>query len=183
MIRSIIVVWIAALVLLTGVATANAQSVPQGISGADTVKTLPKLLEWVNDYEGDLNQAEQAEFTKLMMAHEKKTSNQIVLVTVDSISPYTDIAEYTTDLANHAGIGQKGKDNGVLIVFSQKLRLVRIGVGLGLENRLTDSVCSRIIQESMTPRFRDGAYATGLSEGLQYIILLLESRIESTGGD
>jgi uncharacterized protein len=139
-----------------------------------TSSALPKLSDWVNDYEGILNQSEQGEFTRLMIAHAKKTGDQIVMVTIDSISPYTDIATFTTDLANREGIGQKGKDNGVLIVFSQKLRLVRIGVGLGLENRLTDSLCSQIIQESMLPRFRDGAYASGLSEGLKSIIYMLE---------
>jgi uncharacterized protein len=94
------------------------------------------------------------------------------VVTLASLSGY-DIADFSVQLGRHWGIGQKGKNNGVLLVVAAHERKVRIEVGYGLEGDLTDAVCKLIIENAILPRFRAGDVAGGISRGVDDIVQVL----------
>ena len=132
--------------------------------------SLPKPKGWVSDFENILNEAQKRDLTLIIENFEKKTGNEIAVVTVDSIGPYTDFMKYAVDLGSFWGIGKKDKNNGALIVVSKKLRKVRILTGLGTEKILTNEICAQIINQSMVPDFKAGNYYLGIKSGLQDLI-------------
>src|SRR5687767_10665433 len=108
-------------------------------------KDLPKPIDYVSDFEGILNKDEEMELTSIIKQHEKLTTDQIAVVTINSYKPYSRIDSFTTDLGNYWGVGQKDKDNGVMIVFGKTIREIRIGTGFGLEKFITDEEEQNII--------------------------------------
>ena len=96
----------------------------------------------------------------------------MVVATVPTIQPLRDINEFAVKMFENGGrgIGQKGKDNGVLIVLALKDRQVRIEVGYDLEEFITDGFAGETIREVITPEFRNGDYGAGLLAGATRII-------------
>ena len=88
-----------------------------------------------------------------LAGHERATGNQLVVVTLPDLQGY-DIATFSNLLARQWGVGQKGKNNGVLLVVAKKERKMRIEVGYGLEGQLTDAISANIIHGVMTPAFK-----------------------------
>ncbi|MGB6154163.1 MAG: TPM domain-containing protein [Pricia sp.] len=114
--------------------------------------------------------AERETLAERLIAYETETTNQIVIITVDSITPYTDIQKYAADLGNTWAIGQKNTDNGLAIVVSDRLRKIGIATGSGTEKILTDSICSCLIESTIIPQFRKDQYYRGISMGLDSLI-------------
>lgn len=127
----------------------------------------PKL---VNDLAGMMTQADAAQLEAKLLEYEKTSSTQITVVTVKSIGLY-DVAEYAIELGNRWGVGQKGKDNGVLILASRDDRKINISVGYGLEGALTDAMCGRIIRNEIVPYFKSADYYGGFAKAADAIIL------------
>jgi len=115
-----------------------------------------------------------------LQAHEKKTSNQVVVLTVPTLGGES-VEEYAVRAFAQWKLGQKGKENGVLVVVVPQDRRMRIEVGYGLEGTLTDLAASRIIRDVMTPRFRSGDYDGGIAQGVTAVIAHLEGRSSETG--
>lgn len=132
--------------------------------------TFPEPIGYVNDFEDILTEQEEQELTRMIMAHEALTTDQISIVTLTSITPYDNIYDYSLALANYWGVGQKGKNNGILIALRTEHREIRIQNGSGIEDRLTDAETQAIIEDVIIPRFKDDAYYEGLREGLEAII-------------
>lgn len=132
--------------------------------------TFPEAVGYVNDFEGILKKQEEEELTLMIKAHEARTTDQISIVTLSSIKPYENIDVYSLALAEHWGIGQKGKNSGVLIALGKELRGIRIQNGLGIEQRLTDQETQAIIEDVIIPRFKDDDYYEGIRKGLEAII-------------
>ena len=109
----------------------------------------------------------------MLAAHENNTTNQVVVVTIKSLGN-AQIEEYSLELARHWGIGQKSKDNGVVLVVAPNDKQVRIEVGYGLEGTLTDALSSNIINYYIIPEFKKGDIQNGIKIGTQKIIALLE---------
>lgn len=164
-----------ALFLLTGIhAYTKAQS-----GNPDTIiirHSFQKPVGFVNDFENILDSATtETALTGLIIAHEKKTTNQVAVVTIDNFGEYrNDITTYSIDLFNTWGIGQKDKNNGVLITVSKTQQMVNISPGKGLINVLNAIECKRIIEKVMIPRFKENNYATGITDGVNEIIRILE---------
>ncbi|HEV7231937.1 MAG TPA: TPM domain-containing protein [Bacteroidia bacterium] len=137
-------------------------------------KAFPEPIGWVNDFEEVIDSAEEEKLTKLILDHNRKTSNQISIVTISSIAPYQYLADYAKDISNAWGVGEKEKNNGVTIIYSKALHEVRIATGYGIENKLTDSICEKIVNERMIPPFKAGDYGKGLIGGVTEIIRVLE---------
>ena len=93
----------------------------------------------------------------------------MVVVTVPSLGG-EDVAKYTLRLANRWGIGRKGFDDGVVLLIAPNERKVRIEVGLGLEQILPDSLCSRIMENVIIPKFRKGDLPGGIDAGVTSLI-------------
>lgn len=104
---------------------------------------------------------------------ETETTNQLVIVTVESLG-YETIETYANGTFNQNGIGQEGKDNGILIVFSKLDRTVRIEVGFGLEPYITDAVASRIIRNTMVPNFKEERYFEGIDLATNQLMTFLK---------
>ena len=134
--------------------------------------SFPPLTGRVVDQAGLLDVETTTRLEQQLQAHEAATSNQLVVVTLKDLQGLA-IEDYGYQLGRAWGIGQKGKDNGVLLMVAPSLRKVRIEVGYGLEGELTDALSANIIQAVILPRFRDGNFAQGITEGVDAIIQAL----------
>ncbi len=126
---------------------------------------VPALQGRVNDYARVLNSSQVADLDAELAQFERATSNQIAVLTVPSLGG-EDIEGFSIRVAEAWKIGQKGRDNGVLVVVAPAEHRARIEVGYGLEGALPDAIASRILREKMTPAFRDGRFYEGLRDGV-----------------
>lgn len=136
--------------------------------------TSKPQLEYVFDYEMILSEEQEDSFRKLFADHEKKTTNEIVLVTADNWGKFESAKEYAFDFGNTMGIGKKEKDNGVLVVFSSAQRTTWIATGMGTELILTDEIAQKIVDSLMVPQFKESNYYEGLFAGSKAIVDFLE---------
>lgn len=137
---------------------------------------IPYLTGRVNDYAQILAPEANNSLSEKLRIHEEGTTNQVVVLTLQSLDGES-IDDFAYRVFNDWKLGQTGKDNGVLIVVVPDDRKMRIEVGYGLEATLSDVLASRIIQHIMAPRFREGDYNGGITEGAVAVIEILE------GGD
>ena len=138
--------------------------------------TFPTLTGRVVDAANLLPASLQQKLTQQLQAYEDKTTNQVVVVTVNTLQGY-DIVDYGYQLGRHWGIGQAGKDNGVLFIVAPKERKGRIEVGYGLEGTLTDALSKQLIDTEIIPRFKQKDYAGGIEAGTNAIIGILSGTI------
>jgi uncharacterized protein len=155
---------VVALALLLAAATVRAADI-----------TIPYLTGRVVDEANILSQAARDRLTAAAKAHEEATTNQIVVLTVPTIGS-TSIEEYAVKVFEAWKLGQKGKDNGILVVVAPQDRKMRIEVGYGLEGPLPDGAAGEIIRTWMTPAFKAGDYDKGIEDGVAAIIARLENR-------
>jgi uncharacterized protein len=133
---------------------------------------FPPLTGRVVDDASVLSPATQSKLTDMLAEHENATGQQIVVVTLSSLQGIP-IEEFGYQLGRHWGIGQKGTNNGVLLIVAPKEHNVRIEVGYGLEGNLTDAICSTIIHQEILPAFRHGDFDTGVLAGTMSILSVL----------
>ena len=121
----------------------------------------PNYAGYVNDFANCLSPDEKAKLTALLGELERKTTAQLAILTVATSQPMP-IETYAIEIFNRWGIGQKGKENGALIVLALKDRKVWIETGLGLEGALPDAFCSQVYRDILVPSFRRGEFGKGL---------------------
>jgi uncharacterized protein len=148
-------------------------------ASAARASDAPALSGRVVDDAGILGVATRERLTATLEAHERSTSNQIAVLTTSTIGSER-IEDYANRIFAAWKLGQKGKDNGVLLVVVPRDRKMRIEVGYGLEATLPDASAGRIIRDVMTPRFKAGDYDRGVSDGVSAIIATLEGRPDAT---
>lgn len=107
-----------------------------------------------------------------LAAYARTNGTQLVVVTLPTLNGYP-IDYYGYQLGRHWGIGQKGKNNGALLIVDAGEKQVRIEVGYGLEGTLTDAQSFLIIHNVIAPRFRGGDYAGGIVAGTESILSVL----------
>jgi uncharacterized protein len=137
---------------------------------------LPTLTQPVNDLAHVIDDASARELDRRIRALETATRDAVIVATVQTYAPYGSIEEYAVQLFEHAGIGQHGKDNGVLILVAVSEHRVRIEVGYGLEEYITDGFAGDTIRQAMLPEFRAGQYGPGLVAGATRIIQRIAER-------
>jgi uncharacterized protein len=129
----------------------------------------PKL---VNDFAGVLTSRESSQLEQELLSFNDSTSTQIVLVTVKSLNGY-DKNDFAQRLGQKWGIGQKGRNNGIVILVKPKYQNERgeaaIQTGYGLEGVLPDATCKRIVDNEMIPDFTRGDYYGGLHAAVTVI--------------
>jgi uncharacterized protein len=140
---------------------------------------VPYLTGRVVDNAQILSPDARTRLAAVLKAHEEATSNQIVVLTVRTIQP-EGVEEYAVDVFNNWKLGQKGHNNGVLVVVVPQDRKMRIEVGYGLEPVLTDAMAGAIIRDVMTPAFKRADYDAGLQDGVAAIIARLEGKSIAT---
>lgn len=127
---------------------------------------------YVSDYAGILNPSTENKISTLASELDRKTSAQLAVVTVKTTYPET-VEGYAVGLFEKWGIGQKGKDNGVLLLVASQDRRVRIEVGYGLEGVLTDAISRKVIESFIVPSFKAGQYSQGVLNGVTAIVSLV----------
>jgi uncharacterized protein len=140
-------------------------------------QTFPALSGRVVDQAGVLDAASRARLEAKLADLETRTSTQLVVATLASLEGY-EIADYGYRLGRHWGIGQKGTNNGSILLVAPKERAVRIEVGYGLEGKLTDAVSRLIIENSILPRFRANDIAGGVERGVDDVVQVLSGDAE-----
>jgi len=138
---------------------------------------IPKPKGWVNDYEHNFNEKQIASLENLIIKFKTESGIQIAVVTIDSMmtskKKFNDLA---LKIANSWKPGEKGKDNGILIAFSRKHRLIRICNGYGIEKLITDSETKKVIDQYIIPNFKKDDYYAGAFAGLTELIKLLKTK-------
>jgi uncharacterized protein len=131
-----------------------------------------QLTAPVNDFANVIDPGSEQEIDRVIRALQAATGDVVVVVTTPTVEPYADIREYAVKLFENAGrgIGQKGKDNGLLILLALKEREVRVEVGYGLEPWITDGFAGETSRDYMVPEFRNGRYGAGLLAGTSRIV-------------
>jgi len=132
----------------------------------------PVLTAPVNDFARAIDPASEQELERLIRALQTATGDVVTVATVPTFQPYGDINSYAVKMFENggAGIGQRGKDNGVLVVVAVQDRKVAIQVGYSLEEYITDGFAGQTIRETILPEFRNGSYGAGLVAGVTRII-------------
>ena len=144
------------------------------LSSPGTAQTLtfPVLSGRVVDEAGVLDQATRAALTETLAALEAKTTDQLVVVTLKSLRGRV-IEDYGYQLGRQWQIGQKDKNNGILLIVAASERQVRIEVGYGLEGTMTDARSKYIIETAILPKFKAGDLPGGISRGVTEIAQVL----------
>ncbi|WP_310810899.1 TPM domain-containing protein [Pseudomonas sp. N3-W] len=133
---------------------------------------FPALTGRVVDNAQMIEPAVREQLTQQLQAHEAATGEQLVVVTVPDLQG-ADIADFGYQLGRAWGIGQKDKNNGALLIVARDERKLRIEVGYGLEDRLTDAQSSVIINQVITPAFKTGNFSKGISDGVAAMLVVL----------
>ena len=138
-------------------------------------KFIPKQpIGWVSDFENNFTEVQINFLDSVIAQHETETGDEIAIVTLQldsvAIKSTEEFEALSLELFNQWGVGKNEKNNGVGIVFSKKLRKIRIEVGKGLESKLTDKEAKDIIDDIILPEFKKSNYYEGILKGLQEII-------------
>jgi uncharacterized protein len=149
-----------ALIALTGTALLALAGV-----AAAALAVPPPPTARVNDYAGALSAGERDRLERKLAAREKESANQVVVAVFRSLEG-ENLEDYSIRLAQAWRIGQKGLDNGVIVLVFLDDRKMRLEVGYGLEASLTDAIAASIIRDVVAPRFREGKLADGIGAGL-----------------
>ena len=162
-----------AVVLLLGLVLALLAGAP-----ARAQPEVPALTARVTDLTGTLDAAQRAALESKLAAIEQRKGAQVVVLMLPSTQPEP-IEAYSIRVAEAWKIGrgvQDGRrvDDGVVLLVAKDDRRVRIEVGYGLEGAIPDAYARRIIDEAITPRFRQGDFAGGIAAGVDAITLLIE---------
>lgn len=143
-------------------------------SAANAQKGYPLPNDnYVNDYAGIIAAQDEQNLQTMLKNLEEQDGIEVVVVTVNSIADYNtgdgSIESFTTNLFNTWGVGDKTKNNGVLILVAFKDRKARIELGTGYGGSY-DAAMKQIIDEDMIPHFRDGNHSRGIYEGTRAIV-------------
>ena len=139
------------------------------LPGAAHARELPALKGRVNDYANVLPPERAAALEAKLAEHERRTQQQFALLTVSSLEGDA-IEPYAVDVFEQWKLGDKKRDDGLLVVLAPNDRKVRIEVGYGLEGVIPDAIAARVIRDVMTPAFRQNDYAGGVEAAFTALI-------------
>jgi uncharacterized protein len=134
---------------------------------------VPPLSGRVVDQTGTLSSSDVAALTQTLQSLETRKGSQVAVLIVPTTAPEA-IEQYSIRVAEAWKIGRRKIDDGALLVVAKDDRKLRIEVGYGLEGALNDVTAKRIIDEVITPKFRNGDFAGGISAGVQRIVSVIE---------
>ncbi len=133
--------------------------------------SIPVPQNYVSDYDDLFTPAQEDSLNKLIAAFEKKTTNQVAVVTFKAAMVRKEnFDNLTLQLAQTWGVGQEGKDNGILVGICKDCKKIRIQNGKAIEKYLSDSATQIIVNEDFLPPFKEGKYFTGVWKGTKALI-------------
>ncbi|MGL4363813.1 MAG: TPM domain-containing protein [Bacteroidales bacterium] len=137
----------------------------------------------VNDFSAILSLQEQQLLEQKLRAYHDSTSTQIYVITISDTHGYT-LAQLSPEFFKQWGIGQKDKNNGILLLIKPKVGRefgdVFLGTGYGMEGVLPDAYCKRIIEEVMLPNFRENRYFKGINNSVDEVIAYASGEYKSS---
>jgi uncharacterized protein len=134
---------------------------------------VPTLTGRVVDQTATLSSEQIAALDQKLKAFEERKGSQIAVLIVPTTEPEA-IEQFSIRVAEAWKIGRKRIDDGAILVVAKNDRRLRIEVGYGLEGALTDVTAKRIIDEVITPKFRNGDFAGGISDGVDRMIRVID---------
>lgn len=143
-----------------------------------SAQTFPPLTGRVVDQADLMTPAQEGELDRKLEALQRASSRQLVVATVSSLGGLP-IEDYGYQLGRRWGIGQRGANNGIILLIAPTEHKVRIEVGYGLEGIVTDALSSQIIRGTITPRFKAGDMAGGIIAGADALIAQLAAPPEA----
>ena len=139
----------------------------------------PNPPSLVNDYTGTLTAHQVNILEHKLVAYNDSTSTQILVLLVDDLQGYS-VEQYATEIGHSWGVGQKGKNNGAVILVKPKKGSergqVNINTGYGIEEYVTDATAKRIIEKEMIPAFKEEDYYTGIDNAVNVIMDLCSGK-------
>jgi uncharacterized protein len=130
---------------------------------------VPALRGRVNDYANIIRPDKSQELDERLARFEQETGHQLAILTIPSLEGDA-LEDFSIRVAESWKIGQKGFDNGAILIVAPKDRKLRIEVGYGLEGVLPDAIANRIINEIIVPRFRENDYSGGVEAGVNALM-------------
>ena len=145
---------------------------------------LPAIpTKYFNDYAGVTSEVTQHDLNERLARFDKDTTNQIVVAVFPTMDSKLSLDEYTLRLANKWGVGQRDKNNGVVLFVFINDRTMRIQVGYGLTSVLTDGLSKQVLERDLKPRFERRDFDSGLTAGVDSILRIVgkQSLSQHTG--
>jgi uncharacterized protein len=132
----------------------------------------PELTKPVNDFANVIDPQSEVEIERRILSLKQASGDIVVVATIETVAPFADIREYAVRMFENRGrgIGDKGKDNGLLVLLAVKDRRVQIEVGYDLEQFITDGYAGEVSRTAMAPYFARGEYGVGVLEGVTRVI-------------
>ena len=140
---------------------------------------VPLLTARVNDTAGMLSAATRQQLEGVLARLEQTDSTQIVILTIPTLGGEV-LEEFSIKVLDQWKIGQKGLDNGAMLLIAKNDRKIRIEVGYGLEGSLTDLMAGRIIRNVIVPQFKAGNFDQGVIDGVQEMINVVRGEYQAS---
>jgi uncharacterized protein len=151
-----------------------------GMAGAVFGLEVFKIDRYVMDRAGLLSEGENRQLAAALDQYARDTGNQILVITVPTLEN-REAVEFTEELFALNRPGQKGKDNGVILLVAKAERKIRIEVGYGLEGALPDGKAGIIIREEIAPRFKTGDFSGGITAGVSAMLTAISPDYQFNG--
>jgi uncharacterized protein len=148
---------------------------PLWISAQDKLPVPAAPQSWVNDYADVFSSAEVNALERKLNEFEYRSSTQIFIITLDDNGGYA-ASDLAPRIGEQWGVGQQGKDNGLLVLMDMQENDVFISTGYGLEEYIPDITAGRIVQNEMIPNFRNGDFYGGMDAAIDVMISLLDGK-------
>lgn len=148
---------------------------PPGSVAQEQLPVPSSPQSWVNDYAGVFSAAEKSALERKLNEYEYRTSTQIFIITLEDNGGYA-ASDLAPRIGEAWGVGQQGKDNGLLMLLDMQSRDVFIATGYGLEEYIPDITAGRIVQHELIPNFRNGDYYAGVDAAVDVMISLLDGK-------
>ena len=154
---------------------------PVFLAGEEYLVPPPDPPRLVNDLAGVLTPEQREMLERKLVAYDDTTSTQIAVLIINDLQGY-DKADFAQRVAEQWGIGQKEKDNGVLILVKPKTKHFKgevfIATAYGVEEFIPDAIAKRIVEQYMIPYFRQGDYYGGINAGIDKIIAYTQGKFD-----
>ncbi|WP_128545642.1 TPM domain-containing protein [Larkinella soli] len=142
----------------------------------------PNPPRLVNDYTGILSAGEREQLEQKLRRYNDSTSTQIVVLIVRTTDPYP-IGDFSFQVGRKWGVGQEGKNNGLVLTWATDTRKVFIATGYGLEGAIPDAIAKRIVSQIIIPRFKNQEWYAGLDEATTEIIRRASGEYQAEGSE
>ena len=145
------------------------------------VPDKPNPPRLVNDYTGTLTAAQVEALEQKLVQYDDSTSNQVVVVIINTLGDF-DVSDYARVLGRKWGVGGKEFNNGVILLVAKSDRKLRIEVGYGLEGAIPDITAKSIIDNDLTPNFKEENYYRGIDQATNSIIKAAAGEYKAPAG-